>query len=124
ETAIAVEAGEHSPRLTTLTARGATAWKNRADETLPEQVEVHGGAQPVVWRLDRSASHFESRQIQLVYVTDPPRLKVVWQWRARASHGPIEHTILIQNLSNELVWLPLQPSFRFDWEVDPEAALE
>jgi hypothetical protein len=124
ETAIAVVAGEHAPRLTVLKARGATAWKNRADETLPEQVEVHGSAQPVVWRLDRSASHFESSQIQLVYVTDSPRLKLVWQWRARASHGPLEHTVSIQNLSNEPVWLPLQPSFRFDWEVDPKSALE
>jgi Melibiase/Glycosyl hydrolase family 36 C-terminal domain len=124
ETAIAVIAGEHAPRLTVLKARGATAWKNRADETLPEHVEVHGSAQPVVWRLDRSASHFESNQIQLVYVTDSPRLKLVWQWRARASHGPLEHTVSIQNLSNEPVWLPLQPSFRFDWEVDPKSALE
>jgi hypothetical protein len=61
-----------------------------------------------VWRLDRPASHFKSKQIQLVYVTDSPRLRLVWQWRARASHGPIEHTILIQNLSNESVHLPLQ----------------
>jgi len=124
ETAIAVVAGEHAPRLTVLKARGATAWKNRADETLPEHVEVHGSAQPVVWHLDRPASRFESNQIQLVYVTDSPRLKLVWQWRARASHGPLEHTVSIQNLSNEPVWLPLQPSFRFDWEVDPKSALE
>ena len=124
ETAIAVAAGEHAPRLTMLMARGATVWKNRADETLPERVEVHGSAQSVVWRLDRPASHFESKQIQLVYVTDSPRLKMVWQWRARASHGPLEHTLLIQNLSNESVWFPLQPSFRFDWEVDPKSALE
>jgi hypothetical protein len=72
ETAIAVVAGEHAPRLTVLKARGATAWKNRADETLPEQVEVHGAAQSVVWRLDRSASHFESNQIQLVYFAAAP----------------------------------------------------
>jgi hypothetical protein len=124
ETAIAVAAGEHAPRLTALMARGAMVWKNRAEETLPERVEVHGSAQPVVWRLDRPASHFESKRIQLVYVTDTPRLKVVWSWRARAGHGPLEHTLLIQNLSNDSVGLPLQPSFRFDWEVDPKSALE
>jgi Melibiase len=124
ETAIAAEAGEHAPRLTLLKARGATAWINQADETLPERLEVHGAAQPVVWRLDRSASHFESHEIQLVYLADSPRLKLTWLWRARASHGPIEHTILIQNLSNESVWLPLQPSVRFDWQIDRQAALE
>jgi hypothetical protein len=124
ETAIAVVAGEHAPRLTVLRLRGATAWKNRADETLPEQVEVHGAAQPLVWRLDRPASRFESKQIQLVYVTDSPRMRLKWLWRVRAGLGPIEHSILIQNLSDEPVWLPPQPSFRFDWEVDPKSALE
>ena len=48
----------------------------------------------------------------------------MWRWRARAGHGPIEHTVLIQNLSDETVWLPLQPSFRFDWVIDPPCALE
>jgi len=83
DTAIAVEAGEQAPRLTTLGLRRAMVWKNRTDEGLPDQVEVHGAAQP-------------------------------WRWRARGGYGPIEHTLLIQNLSNETVWLPLQPSFRFE----------
>jgi Melibiase/Glycosyl hydrolase family 36 C-terminal domain len=124
ETAIAVEAGEHAPRLTTLTLRGATSWKNRADETLPAQIEVHGVAQPVVWRLDRAASRFEHQLIQLVYVTDSPRLVALWQWRARAGRGPLEHTLSIQNLSRESIWLPLQPSLRFDWKIDPKSALQ
>jgi hypothetical protein len=45
---------------------------------------------------------------------------VVWQWRARAGHGPIEHTILIQNLSQQSVWLPLQPGFRCCWTLSSE----
>jgi hypothetical protein len=77
-----------------------------------------------MWRLDRSASRFGSNRIQLVYVTDSPHMRLEWQWRVRAGHGPIEHTIMIQNLSSETVWLPLLPSFRFDWEVDPNSALE
>jgi len=123
DTAIAVEAGEHAPRLATLTLRGATVWKNRAEEPLPEQIEANGRTQPVVWRLDSTASRFEHRQIQLVYLADSPRLKAVWRWRARAA-GPLEHTISIQNMSDESVWLPLQPSFRFDWEADPNTSLE
>jgi hypothetical protein len=78
----------------------------------------------VIWHLERSASHFESHEIELVYVSDSPRLRLQWLWRARARHGPIEHSILIQNLSNESVWLPLQPSVRFDWQIDRQAALE
>ena len=124
ETGITVDAGEHAPRLTTLTLRGATEWKNRAEEALPAQVEIHGLTQPVVWRLDRTASRFDHQQIQLVYLAESPRLKAVWQWRARAHSGPLEHTLSIENLGGELVWLPLQPSFRFDWEVDPNTSLE
>ena len=124
DTAINVDAGEHAPRLTTLKARGATVWTNRAEEILPAHIEIRGGTQPLVWRFDRAASRFGSRQIQLVYVTDSPRLKLLWQWRARATEGPLEHTIVIKNLSDEAVGLPLQPSFRFDWELDPASPLE
>jgi len=124
ETAVAIDAGEHHPRLRTLRLRGANAWINTADETLPAQIEVHGSAQPLVWRLDRRASKIESTRIQLVYVSDSPRLRLVWQWRARASRGPLEHTISIENLSGDALWLPLVPSFRFDWHVDPKVALQ
>jgi len=124
DTVITLEAGEQAPRLTTLRLRGALAWKNRTDEALPDHVEVCGAAQPLVWRLDRASSRFESKQIQLEYATESPRLKLVWRWRARAGYGAIEHTLLNQNLSNDTVWLPLQPSFRFDWMIDPQSALE
>jgi hypothetical protein len=124
ETSIVLEAGEHAPRLVTLRLRGAKAWKNAREEMLPEQVEIHDTAQPVTWRLDRSASRFESKDIQIVYVADSPLLKAVWRWRARADTGPIEHSLSIQNLGDEPVWLPLQPSLRFDWTVDPGAALQ
>jgi hypothetical protein len=124
ETAIAVEAGEHAPRLASLRLRGNTAWINRGDEALPDRVEVHGSTQPLAWRLDRSASRFGSQEIQAVYVAESPPLKLVWQWRARAARGPLEHSVSIQNLSGEPVWLPLQPSLRFDWQVDPSTVLE
>jgi Melibiase len=124
ETSIVVEAGEHAPRLVALTFRGATVWKNTRDETLPEQVEILETAHPLTWRLDRRASRFESKDIQIVYLADSPRLKAVWRWRARADFGPIEHSLSIQNLGDEPVWLPLQPSLRFDWEVNPSVALQ
>jgi len=124
ETAIVVAAGEHAPRLLRLKLRGAAAWENTREDALPERVEIQGAALPVLWRLDRAASRFESKDIQIVYVADSPRLKAVWRWRARADSGPIEHSLSIQNLGSELVWLPLQPSLRFDWAVDAKAALQ
>jgi hypothetical protein len=124
ETALEVEAGEHSPRLVTLALRGGAAWKNARAEALPGQVEIHDVPQPVAWRLDRSASRFDSKDIQIVYVADSPRLKAVWRWRARADFGPIEHSVSIQNLGDEPVWLPLLPSIRFDWRINPQIALQ
>jgi hypothetical protein len=124
DTAISVEAGEHAPRLLALSFRGAVPWKNTREETLPEHVEIHAASLPVIWRLDRAASRFESKRIQIVYVADSPRLKATWRWRARADHGPIEHSVSIQNLGDEPVWLPLQPSLRFDWEIDRKTTLQ
>jgi hypothetical protein len=122
-TSIVVEAGEHAPRLVSLKLRGARAWENARDETLPEQVEIQEAARAVRWRLDRDASRLEAQDIQIVYVADSPRLKAVWRWHARGELGPIEHSVSIQNLGDESVWLPLQPSLRFDWQVDPKAVL-
>jgi len=124
ETSIVVEAGEHAPRLYTLALRGAAVWKNRRAEGLPERIEIHGEPQALVWRLDRAASRFEAKDIQIVYVADAPRLKLVSRWRARAEQGPIEHGVSIQNLGGEPIWLPLQSSLVFDWEIDPKSALQ
>src|SRR6202021_2611874 len=119
ETAIVVAAGEHAPRLLRLKLRGAAAWENTREDALPERVEIRGAALPVLWRLDRAASRFESKDIQIVYVADSPRLRAMWRWRARADSGPIEHSLSIQNLGGELVWLTLQPSLRFTWAGEP-----
>ena len=124
ETSITVEAGARFPRVTTLTLRGTSTWLNQVGEPLPDHVEVHGAVQPVSWRLERAASQFGTRELKLVYVSDSPRLRLVWQWIARSSQGPLEHTITIQNLSREPIWLPLLPSFRFDWQADAQTALQ
>jgi hypothetical protein len=124
ETAITIDAGEHAARLSALRLRGARAWKNRADEPLPEHIEVNGLEPSVSWRLNRAASRFDSKEIDLIYDNIAPRLRAHWRWRVRADHGPIEHTIVIQNLSGRTVWLPLLPSWRFDWQIEPQARLQ
>ena len=47
-----------------------------------------------------------------------------WVWRVRAPHGPIEHLVFVENLSGRTLWLPLIPSIRFDWAIDPATPLE
>ena len=129
ETRICIEADEHFPRLTTLRGRGSSAdsgadWVNRAVESLPAQVEMHGTGQSLQWQYDRAASHWGGREILLVYVAEHPRLRLSWRWRARAEHGPLEHSTAIQNLDSEEIWLPLIPSFSFDWRVSTQTPLQ
>jgi hypothetical protein len=117
ESEIAVEAGEHAPYVTALTLRGTSGetWRNRQAEALPGQVEIDGVTQAVAWHLDRRASRTERDRIQLVYESAVPRLRLTWEWRARAAQGPLEHGIFISNLGDRSVWLPLLASFRFDF---------
>ncbi|MEP6886178.1 MAG: alpha-galactosidase [Gammaproteobacteria bacterium] len=123
DTSIAVDAGEHSPHLRSLQAGSKAVWINRDDHALPDHVYVHAASQPVTWRLDRAASRFDAQEIQVTYVSDSPHLTLKWRWRARAAEGPLEHTIVIQNLSGEPVSLPLLRSFSFAWAIDPKYAL-
>lgn len=124
ETSVAVEAGDDAPRLVSLALRDELTWYNRATAPLPDRVEVSHSIQTLHWRLDRPASRFGPTQIQLVYRNESPRMKLVWSWTARAQRGPLEHEVVIENLSPEPLWLPLQPSFQFDWAVEPSAPLE
>jgi Melibiase/Glycosyl hydrolase family 36 C-terminal domain len=124
ETSIVVEAGEHAPWLRTLRGPAAAVWNNRSPETLPEEAEIQGSARVLVWHLDRTSSRFESREIELVYLAEGAPLKLRWRWRVPADHGPIEHSISIQNLGNDPVTLPLLNSWRFDWQIDAGMALQ
>jgi hypothetical protein len=123
DTSIRIDAKEHAPRLAILTGHGV-AWHNRGSEILPSQVEVNGVPQPLLWRLDRAASGSDARHIEMAYIADSPRLKLLWRWRARSDHGPIEHSVSIQNLSGETVWLPLQSSLQWDWQIDAGTPLQ
>jgi hypothetical protein len=124
ETSITIEADTESPRVVALALRGAEIWLNQAAETLPDHVTVDAVDAPVHWHLERAASRFGSQEVQLLYAADSPRLRLLWLWRARSGRGPIEHTIRIQNLSDRPVTLPLLPSFRFDWQIDAQSALQ
>lgn len=121
ENSIIVEADDQAPRLRSLQGRGTPPWNNRANETLPDRVTVRGVSQPVAWRLDRTSSRLDAREVQLTYVADSPHMELRWLWLARSGHGPLEHRMVLTNLSDEPVILPLLPSFRFDWEIGAAA---
>jgi len=124
DTAISVEGGAHAPRLATLTLEGETLWRNEAEEPPPGHAEVQGVVRSLRWQLDRAASRTTRGEVRLVYVSASPQLRLTWLWHVRAQFGPIEHTVLIENLGREETWLPLQPSFRFDWRIDSRSPLE
>ena len=123
DTQIAIQGGEAAPRLIGLTAAGTT-WTNRGSVALPARLDSGGKATALGWHLDRAASRVTTAEVRLVYACPSPRLNLTWEWHARADFGPIEHTVTLENLSHESVWLPLQSSLSFDWAIDQNADLE
>jgi hypothetical protein len=124
ESILTIEAGEESPRVSRLALRDGTQWDNRIDEPLPARVEVDGVSEAVIWKLDPASCRLEPDRITVDYLSASPRLRLTWEWRRRADRGPLEHRLTIRNLSNQSIWLPWQPSFRFAWAVDPAQPLE
>ena len=124
DTELQLEAGPSQPRLVSLQSGGQEAWTNRASEALIDHVEIGGQSTPLVWKFNAQASHVAADQVDFVYDSAPPHLRLTWEWKARAAQGPVEHRILIRNLTAGEMWLPLQDSFAFNWQVDPTEKLE
>lgn len=120
---IELEAGSHRPMLLRLVNRrsspeaSALEWRNQSEETLPASVEVSGKDTQISWILNRRSSSADARQVTFVYESTQPHLRLSWEWRARADFGPIEHTIVIQNLTKEEIWLPMVNSLALSWRV-------
>src|SRR5580704_15548450 len=119
DTEIVLEAGESTPRFLSLDAPGQPKWENSASEALPEFVEITGRKMPVYWRLDRNASRSDGKNASFVYESATPRLRLTWLWRVPVAYGPIEHKIRIENLDSQELWIPMQDSFAFNWQIEP-----
>lgn len=124
DTLLRFEATVNGPRLLTLQPDGQEAWTNRAVEFPIDNVVSGGKAIALHWRFDSAASHISAHRVALVYEAHSPHLRLTWEWDARAASGPIEHRILIKNLDSSELWLPLQDSFRFDWQVKSDVRLK
>jgi hypothetical protein len=117
QTSLVLQAGRAAPRMVSLRTSGSQVWANRGAEKLIAFVESDGHSLPLHWTLDAAANHADATSVTYVYTNASPRLRLSWTWEARAQSGPIEHSITIENLSSADVWLPLQPSFAFDFQI-------
>src|SRR5271157_2395884 len=124
DTILTLEAGSASPRLASLTFPGQPTWENRASESLIAFVEISGEQAPLNWTFNREASQISKQQVAFVYDSASPHLRLTWDWRVRAPYGPIEHQIRIENLEAQEIWIPMQDSLAFNWQIDPQASLD
>lgn len=120
---IVLQAGATAPRVLQL-RRAGDVWKAvGAAARLIDSATIDGRTVALHWRFDPAASRVSRNDVAMVYVTRDPDLRLRWEWRARAVHGPIEHTIFIENGSGHEVEIPLQNSLYFEWQVDPRESL-
>jgi len=124
DSVIELQAGESAPTMLTLSGANRNRWVNRSTEALIPFVESAGKRTAIQWIWNRSASRASSSRIDFVYESRTPHLRLTWTWLARASFGPVEHEIVIENLGSQEFWIPLQDSFRFDFRVSPDGRLE
>lgn len=117
QASITLEASSDSPMLVNLKGADGKQWVNRAPESLLPFIWKNGRRVPLRWNLNRTASRSDPHEVRFVYDSKPVALRLTWIWQARACTGPIEHRIHIQNLSQGEIWIPMQDSFRFSWEI-------
>ncbi len=117
DTHIKLAAGAHAQSLVSLAGRAGNAWHNEQQETLPQQVTIANAPTPLTWALRQDLSSKNSHHVEFVYECVRPHLQLRWKWFVRGSSGPIEHSIQIENLSGQEIWLPLVDSLRLNLHV-------
>jgi hypothetical protein len=121
---VTLEASPESPRLLNFSFPGQSPWQNRSSEVLIPFAEISGSQLPCHWQLNGEASRSNEQQAVFVYESDSPHLRLSWEWRARQAYGPLEHQIRIENLEDRELWIPMQDSLAFDWQITPQEPLE
>lgn len=123
ETSLQLGAGPAAPQIVAVQSAGNT-WTNRSPARLIDAVYINGQTLPLRWQFKPQAGSIDSHRVAFIYENETPHLRLTWEWQARAGFGAIEHQIHIENLDNREVWLPLQDSFQFDWQIKSDSALE
>ena len=124
DTELVLEAGPEAPRLVSLAVPQQAKWENRSSEALISGADVSDKTTSLHWNFNREASQFSDQRVALVYDSPAPHLRLTWEWRTPQAYGPIEHQIQIENLESQEIWIPMQDSLAFDWQLDPQARLE
>ena len=124
DTELVLEAGTAAPRLISLAFPGQPKWENHASESLIASVDISGKLVPVHWSFNPEASQMSEQRAVFVYESASPHLRLTWEWQTRQDYGPVEHQIRIENLDPGEIWIPMQDSLAFNWQVDPQANLE
>jgi hypothetical protein len=123
-TVVQLRADDGSPRLVSFGAGSQRNWPNASSERLIDSVFIGERIGAIHWRLNRQESRIESSRVAFVYTNESPRLRLTWEWRTRSATGPVEHTISIENLGSDEIWIPLQDSLAFRVRVDPGIVLK
>ncbi|WP_158880772.1 alpha-galactosidase [Rhodanobacter sp. L36] len=124
DTRVTIRFGSSAPQVTQLSSTSITGWTGNDATTLIDHITIDGKDRPLHWHFNRTASRLRGDAMDAVYENDVPKLRLTWSWRTRAMHGPLEHTIRIQNLTGRTITLPLQDSFRFRWHVPASRSLQ
>jgi alpha-galactosidase len=124
QTILKLQAEDQAPRLLSVGTGSGESWQNTAPEKLIDSVFIDGRAIPVHWVLNRHAANVNGRRVAFVYECRAPQLRLVWEWKALDSSGPIEHSIHIQNLEAKEVWIPIQDSFSFELPISAAVGLQ
>jgi alpha-galactosidase len=121
---VQLDGGTAEPRLLMLRGSGQRPWRNSVAEALPAYVEQAGKRLPLQWQLRPDLCRVSSHRAVFVYDSLRPHLRLRWEWTARARFGPVEHRIVVENLSGAEYWLPVIDSLRLQWQVDGRTRLE
>ncbi|HJY09104.1 MAG TPA: hypothetical protein VJ323_22480, partial [Bryobacteraceae bacterium] len=124
QTSIELQPQASAPKLVRLALTSGTSWQNDAPETLIGSADVGGKLTELHWKFNLQASRTDARNVRFVYDCANPHLRLVWEWKAPASSGPLEHRTHIENLDTREIWIPLQDSLTFSLATDSNAGLK
>jgi hypothetical protein len=124
DTILQFSAGPHAPQLLSLSGHGQSSWDNIAVEAPPPNLNRGTERVPLAWHLVAALTESDVRHVAFIYESRQPHLRLRWEWTARAKFGPIEHRIVIQNLSSIEYWLPVPDSLHLDWRIAAHATLQ
>ncbi|MDQ6646042.1 MAG: alpha-galactosidase [Pseudomonadota bacterium] len=121
---VTLQSGASAPELLQLARTGSAAWQGMVVTSLIEHATIGGREMPLHWQFDPASSRHGEHAASVVYADRSAGLRLYWEWRAPARHGPLEHVIRIENRSGRALWIPLQASFRFAWKISARQPLQ